>query len=97
MMRRCGAKPRLTDLEATFRNTSRLHRKFNGVDVVTPEARVSYYYAFGVLPDEQIELEALWNRTNVGRPLAGPPNIRETLSFTGHPLLLDQVNVGNRN
>lgn len=92
MIRRCGLRPRTSDFDAAFHNTSWLMRRFEGVDDVTPEARVSYYYAFGVLPDEQRELEALWGRTSVGEFVAGTPNLRETLAFTGHPLLLDQVN-----
>lgn len=92
MIRRCGIEPRAVDLENAFKNTSQLYRAFEGEDVITPEARVSYYCAFGVLPDEQRELERLWTRTSVGEFTTGTPSLRETLAFTGHPLLRGQVN-----
>lgn len=48
-------------MREVYRNQSQL-QKMVGVKsaVVTPESRVSFYYAFGVLPDAQVELEAYY-------------------------------------
>jgi len=37
-----------------------------GTAEVTPLSRVSYYYAFGLLPDEQVELERFYREGRVG-------------------------------
>lgn len=50
-----------------YKNTSMFERMdglMAGGDV-TPEARVSYYYAFGVLPDEQVEIERYYMTATV--------------------------------
>lgn len=50
-------------IDATFRNRSVLHH-MRGVSEAQMDARarVSYYYAFGVLPDAQVEMERFFNR-----------------------------------
>lgn len=50
-------------IRETFRNRSVLYH-MRGVEtaVLDPRARVSYYYAFGVLPDEQVAMESYYNR-----------------------------------
>nr|QKN89009.1 MAG: hypothetical protein 1 [Riboviria sp.] len=46
-----------------FRNTSMAERiEALAGGMITPEARVSYYYAFGVLPDVQKEMERYYDR-----------------------------------
>ncbi len=50
-----------------YKNTSmfeRLHGLGCG-NTITAEARVSYYYAFGVLPDEQVEIEKYFDSATV--------------------------------
>lgn len=37
-----------------------------GATAITPAARVSYYYAFGVTPDEQLALESYFQRASFG-------------------------------
>jgi hypothetical protein len=59
--------------EVIFRNTSMAER-VRGVKtaVITAESRVSYYYAFGVTPDEQCELERYYASAIVGCVDAAP-------------------------
>lgn len=40
---------------------TRLHGLVESTHTITPEARVSYYYAFGILPDHQIEIERYYD------------------------------------
>lgn len=93
MIERNGTKPREREMEHIFHNTSQLSRRFDGVDVVTPEARVSYFYAFGVYPDTQRALELMWSTTSIGELSCGSPVHPETVAYTSTPVLLDQVNV----
>lgn len=55
---RAGTKSDQKFKDHVYRGTS-MYTKINelGTAVITPSSRVSYYYAFGVLPDEQVELE----------------------------------------
>jgi hypothetical protein len=55
---RAGLKSDQKFKEHVYRGTS-MYVKINELStaVITPSSRVSYYYAFGVLPDEQVELE----------------------------------------
>lgn len=50
-----------------FNGTSMAERRKGLTDggVVTPQARVSYYYAFGVLPDEQVSIEQYFESATV--------------------------------
>lgn len=49
-----------------FRNTSMLERVKNlAGGKISPTARVSYYYAFGVLPDVQKEMECYYNQMQI--------------------------------
>lgn len=51
---------------AIFNGTSMATRAcVNQATVVTPESRVSYYYAFGILPDLQIEMERYYARLKI--------------------------------
>lgn len=93
MIRKNGTKPRQTDIEATFRNTSQMTRVFEGSDEVTAESRASFYYAFGVDPDCQRGLEAIWSRTTLHGLGAGPCRNPEDLFYSSHALVQDQVNV----
>lgn len=93
MIRRSGLAPHQSDFDAAFKNSSAVFRRFDGINTITAEARVSYYYAFGVTPDEQLALESIFNRSDVGGFSAVPPTRRDYLSFNSHPLLVDQVNV----
>jgi hypothetical protein len=51
-------------VQGVFRNTAAFERIQNlqYCDRVTPEARVSYYYAFGITPDHQVELENFFSK-----------------------------------
>lgn len=54
--------------DAVFKGTSALQR-IEGLqthDRITPEARVSYYYAFGLTPDQQLSLEQYYNNFVIG-------------------------------
>jgi len=53
--------------EHVFRGTS-MGQRIDGLAVaeVTPASRVSYYYAFGVLPDEQVEMERFYRVGSMG-------------------------------
>ncbi len=93
MIRRNGTEPRQREMEHIFRNTSQLSRAFSGVDDVTPEARVSYYLAFGVYPDMQRALENMWSTTTIGSLGCGAPIHPGDLAYTSTPALLDQDNV----
>lgn len=93
MIRRNGTKPREKEMEHVFRNTSQMSRRFDGVDTVTPEARVSYYFAFGVYPDTQRALEGMWSTVSIGKLGCGHPVHPETVAYTSTPALLDQDNV----
>jgi len=49
-------------IQAVFHNQSTLyHMRGVSTAIVSAKARVSYYYAFGVLPDEQVEMERYYN------------------------------------
>jgi len=55
--------------DAVFRNTSAMERAggLSAVEaVVTDEARVSFYNAFGILPDMQLELEKYYDGVTIG-------------------------------
>ncbi len=51
-------------LDEVYRNRSQLQlaRGIRTGDVIDARARVSYYYAFGVLPDEQLVIENYYHR-----------------------------------
>lgn len=54
-------------LNEIYRNRSQLQlSKGIAQGIVTPVARVSYFYAFGVLPDEQIRMERFFDQTTIG-------------------------------
>lgn len=63
-------------IEEVYRGTSMLTRVsgLTAIGAITPEARVSYYYAFGVTPDQQLELERYYNQ------LAIQPIVMEEIS-----------------
>lgn len=63
-------------IEEVYRGTSMLTRVsgLTTIGAITPEARVSYYYAFGVTPDQQLELERYYNQ------LAIQPIVMEEIS-----------------
>ncbi len=66
--RRHGVKCSAGMRDAIFRGTSMMQR-LDGLDVsacVTAEARVSYYYAFGVTPDQQVCLEHYYQNFVIG-------------------------------
>lgn len=93
MIRRNGTKPREKEVEHIFKNTSQMSRRFEGSDEVSPAARVSYYYAFGVYPDTQRALEQMWSTTVIGGLGCGTPVHPDTVAYTSTPALLDQDNV----
>jgi len=53
------------------KNTSlqtRIHgMRDDGSTPITPQSRVSYYYAFGVLPDVQVEIEKYYHTSIIGK------------------------------
>jgi len=61
MFRRSGVAYTEAELQRFFKNTSLFQSRY-GLDkfenVVTNDARVSFYRAFGILPDDQLALEA---------------------------------------
>lgn len=67
-----------------FRNTS-MQMRVQGIKslprMVTPESRVSYYYAFGILPSEQEELERFYDQGTID--LAMPESVvtRDAVRF----------------
>lgn len=69
LLDRCGMKASEGMKKEIFRNSSAFER-LAGIDgareAPTAESRVSYYYAFGVLPDEQVELERFYDSGEVG-------------------------------
>lgn len=68
-------------LNEVYKNRSQLHLA-QGVaqGVVDARARVSFYYAFGVLPDTQKQMELFFRHAKVG-PLVGQPVDRDWLGL----------------
>lgn len=69
MYRRSGTSYSEGFLQHVQKNTSHLERMRGMIQkarVVTAATRCSFYYAFGVLPAHQIELECLFKRTTLG-------------------------------
>lgn len=60
---RNGTESTLAMREHVFKGTSMMTRlnKVSTQRRITPAARVSYYYAFGILPDEQVQIEEMYN------------------------------------
>lgn len=72
------------------KNTGSLSR-LDGLDTtqscITPEARVSYYYAFGIMPDEQVELERFYDSGNIYGLELSPINRDQLIIEPGISLL----------
>lgn len=67
MFMRNGLKASAGFIESVFKNTSAFERS-KGVSmqsVVTPESRASFYYAFGLTPDDQFVLEDWFDKQSV--------------------------------
>jgi len=79
---RHGEKAREKFIKHIFKNTSMLQNmgRKQRCEVVTPQARASYYFAFGVLPDFQQALEATMERFTIG-PLSMCPVPRSQLDL----------------
>lgn len=62
-----------------------------GWAAVAPSTRVSYYYAFGVLPDEQVAIEDAFERAQIGE-WEGKPIMRDHLDLEpGIKLLQNEI------
>jgi len=79
-------------MQHIFKGTSQLTRGYEGSDLITVEARVSYYNAFGVYPDMQRALEEKWRATTIGDLGEGSPVNEADVHYTSSPALLDQDN-----
>jgi hypothetical protein len=67
--------------EKIYQNTSmrtRLSELRGSSHKISPEARVSYYYAFGILPDHQVEIESFYQNAVIA-PWSGDAVEREHL------------------
>lgn len=93
MIRRNGTKPRSKETEYIFKNTSQMVRRFSGEDVVTDDARVSYYLAYGVTPDMQKHLENHFRQASIMPFARGRLMERASLLFPSAPIVRAQVNV----
>lgn len=70
------------------KNTSMFTRISNiKFATVTAEARVSYYYAFGILPDEQVALEKFYSQTTLEKLCAHPIPIKSINYESGLSLI----------
>ncbi len=68
-------------VQEVFKNRSQLNLMRGVAEaVVTPEARVSFYYAFGVLPDAQLVLEKYYQNLVLHLELQ-PPVHREDMDL----------------
>lgn len=65
---RHGVKASERFIKHVFKNTSMLQRmgKQQRCAIITPEARASYYFAFGILPDYQQALESTMEHFTIG-------------------------------
>ncbi len=79
-------------LEKVFQNRSQLHlgRNLASSAYISPQARVSFYYAFGVLPDEQLMLERLFANTTIGTFSADPIPRDALRLIPGHNIITVQ-------
>lgn len=75
---------------AIFNGTSMMTRIDGLVNssVITSEARVSYYFAFGVYPDSQIEIERYYARLILDDFVVSPPILREDLAIVPNNALV---------
>jgi len=82
---RNGSKASAGMINTIYRNESMLQkiRDVTRNTVVTPIARVSYYYAYGILPDSQIAIERYFENIKIKNYVVSPPLRREDLQLVG--------------
>jgi len=92
VFKRNGSPAGAALLEHVFKNRSLLHNS-RGVTTceVDARARVSYYYAFGVLPDVQKQMECYYQRMDMAEYTASLPICRDDLKLEPG-LILNQSN-----
>jgi len=86
-----GVKPSAAFRDTIFKNTS-WNQKIAQIGerdkTITPEARASYFQAFGVLPDAQVALEALFMKSTLDEldlhTYARPDHLESGLSLLQH-------------
>ncbi len=69
MFRRAGIDYSDVEFQRFFKNTSAfqsLHNLTSFGDQVTEDSRLSFYFAFGILPDDQRDLEAYFDAVDIG-------------------------------